>query len=53
MYEKDLPEESTKFWACLRRAFPDAKTDKHQHESCISNIAMVYMAGVRQRCIVA
>ena len=47
MYERSLPDDSTKFWACLRRAFPDALTNKQQYEACISNIAMVYIAGVR------
>lgn len=31
-------------WAALRRAYPDAMTDRHVHEAAISNLAFVYGA---------
>ena len=45
MYARLLPEDSTAFWACLRRAFPDAMTDSKQYEQAVANVALVYAAG--------
>jgi cytochrome P450 len=44
-YARDLPDSSKAFWACLRRAFPDAMRSKWQYERAISNVALVYAAG--------
>jgi cytochrome P450 len=44
-YERPMSEECTAFWACLRRAFPEAMSDKHQYERAISNLATMYGAG--------
>ena len=45
MYSREMPEDSTAFWACLRRAFPDAMTDRAQYELAIANTGLVYAAG--------
>jgi hypothetical protein len=43
--ERDVPDTSAAFWACLRRAFPDAKHDGVQYEKCLANVGLVYGAG--------
>jgi hypothetical protein len=43
--QRELPDHSPAFWACLRRAFPDAATDARQYEKCLANVALVYFAG--------
>ena len=43
--EQEVPEDSVAFWACLRRAYPDAATNAAQYESALANVAMVYAAG--------
>ena len=45
MYARDLPEDSTAFWVCLRRAFPAAMTDAGEYEAAVANVALVYAAG--------
>lgn len=45
MYARDLPEDSTAFWACLRRAFPTAMADAAEYEAAVANVALVYAAG--------
>ena len=47
IYARDLPEDSVAFWACLRRAFPDAMRDTRSAEygSALANISLVYLAG--------
>lgn len=45
MYAKPLPEKSSKFWASVRYAYPDAMTDDAQFELAVSNLAFIYMAG--------
>lgn len=44
VYAKPLPEGSRTMWAALRRAYPDAMTDRHVYEAAISNLAFVYGA---------
>ena len=45
-YERDLPEDCTPFWACLRRAFPDAMSDEQQWEQAVSNACLLFSAGL-------
>lgn len=46
MYERPEPSQDNKsFWACLRRAYPDAMTDKEQYEGVVANSALIYGAG--------
>jgi hypothetical protein len=40
-----VPNGSAAFWACLRRAFPDAVRDAREYEKCLTNVALVYGAG--------
>ena len=45
MYERPMPEDSRAFWACVRRAYPDALTDDKQYEGAITHLATIYGAG--------
>ena len=51
-YVRPLPDDATAeadglpFWACLRRAYPDAMRDKKQYEDCMANFMLVYSAGL-------
>jgi cytochrome P450 len=45
IYSRPLPEDSTAFWVCLRRAFPDALTSSKQHELAVANVGLIYSAG--------
>ena len=40
---REVPEESTAFWATARRAFPNAATDAREFESLAANLQL-YMA---------
>ena len=44
-YARPMTDDDTAFWACLRRAFPDAKTDGEQYELAVANAALMYFAG--------
>lgn len=44
-YARPMSEQDTAFWACLRRAFPDAMTDRDQYERAIANTGLMYFAG--------
>ena len=44
-YARPLPEGSRAFWACLRRAFPDAMTDAEERERALANTGLIYAAG--------
>lgn len=44
-YSRDVPDGSTAFWACLRRAFPDAMSNSAQRESALVNAGFVFGAG--------
>ena len=43
--QRDVPEGSCAFWACIRRAFPNAQDDPHEYELALSNVGLVYGAG--------
>ena len=51
-YARPMPDATqtsasgSPYWACLRRAFPDALTDSAQWEGCVSNTMLTYGAGV-------
>jgi cytochrome P450 len=45
VYERPMSQDSKAFWACLRRAFPEAMSNKRQYEYAISNLATMYGAG--------
>ena len=45
MLARPVDDESTAFWSCLRRAFPDAATDRGQYAEAMGNIAIMYAAG--------
>ena len=36
---------NTAFWACVRRAFPNALTDSYEREGALINIGLMYGAG--------
>ena len=38
-------ESNTAFWACIRRAYPNAMTDSEEKEGALVNIALMYGAG--------
>jgi hypothetical protein len=41
VYSRPDEPESVAFWACLRRAFPDAETDSEQWERALANGAVM------------
>ena len=48
IYARDLAEDSITFWACLRRAFPDAMsagTRSADYGGALANVSLVYLAG--------
>lgn len=45
IYERPMQKDSRAFWACVRRAYPDAMADKAQYEGAISHLAIIYGAG--------
>jgi cytochrome P450 len=45
LLEREIPDDSCAFWACVLRAFPDAKTDPAQYQQALSNLGLVYGAG--------
>ena len=51
-YARPMPDDAEvaatgiPFWACLRRAFPDAMRDKREYELCVANFMLVYGAGL-------
>ena len=51
-YARPMPDDAEvaatgiPFWACLRRAFPDAMRDKREYEQCVANFMLVYGAGL-------
>jgi hypothetical protein len=45
VYSRPDDPESLAFWACLRRAFPDAQTDKKQWELALANGAGMCVSG--------
>lgn len=44
-YERPMEEGSTAFWACVRRAYPEALTDRGQWEHAVTSISLIYAAG--------
>ena len=45
VYAKPLPESSSKFWAAVRYAYPNALTDPAEYELALANLAFIYLAG--------
>ena len=44
--DAELCDSGVPFWVCLRRAFPEAMTDKQAYERCLANTMLVYGAGL-------
>lgn len=44
-YTRPWEEDSPAFWACVRRAYPDALTDTLHWRRAMSNISLMYVAG--------
>lgn len=44
-YERPIKESDSAFWACLRRAFPNALNDAKEWEQVLANTAVMYGAG--------
>ena len=42
--QPEPPETKTAFWACLRRAFPNAMTDDAEMEKALANTGLMYGA---------
>jgi hypothetical protein len=45
IYARPLPADSTRFWVCLRNAFPEAMSDESQYERALANMWVIYAAG--------
>ena len=45
IYERPMEEDSAAFWACIRRAWPDAMTDNEHYEEAIVAFSAFYFAG--------
>lgn len=43
--QREVPDSSCAFWACIRRAFPNAATDVDEYNMALSNVGLVYGAG--------
>ena len=44
LLQRDVPEDNTAFWACLRRAYPHAASDSSEYEMvCTWQAACVHM----------
>lgn len=44
-YSRPMKHDSTAFWACVRRAYPDALTDTAQWRHALASISLMYAAG--------
>ena len=51
-YTRPAPaEDNTAFWACLRRAIPNALTDKSAYDRAVANTGAMYLAATESTVI--